>query len=189
MLVAGLLTACGGAAPRPAPTSGPWPLSVPGLRMHHQVALDLPDRSEVLVGHVRFDGPGHYALHAQTPFGLDLFELRRDAQGYHAEVAEPLRGRFPADALAREIARIYLFPCVSSPCQTPDGDGLEELRDARGAVTRRVLTSPSGRRVQVDYLDYGWAADRWLAHRIRLSPGEPGYRVEIVLTSAELSAP
>ncbi len=168
-LLAAALLGCGA---RPAPReAGRRPLYVPGLSMLHQVALDMPGRSDVMIGQMRFPAPGAYHLQAQTPFGMDLFTLGFDGEGYRAEVAEPLRGRFPAESLAREIARIYVLDCAA--------ECVETLDPATGAVTRRVFTV-GGRRVDILYAEYGWRGRLWLAGRIVLSSGD--YRVEVRLT-------
>jgi hypothetical protein len=150
--------------------------------MLHEVAIDLPDRSEVCIGRVTFPAPGTYRLQAQTPFGLDLFAVGFDGTSYQAEVAEPLRGRFPADALAREVGRIYLGECPAreTSCTVGDGELTETLDPATGAVTRRAWRFPDGRALDVTYAEYGWYGDLWLARRIELRSG--AYRVDIALT-------
>ncbi len=194
-----LLVGCG-AAPTPGPSVEGYPLPaevvkakrvplyVQGLEMVHQVALDLPERSDVMIGRMRFPAAEQYHLQAQTPFGMDLFVLRKGADGYHAEVADPLKGRFPAEGLAHEIGRIYLGACAGGVAEVDGGyelrcEGLTERLDGRTlAVTRRTYTEPSGRQVVISYDEYGWFGERWLPARIRLVTGD--YKVEVVLTEA-----
>ncbi len=192
-----LLIGCGGA---PAPTHGGpvdlgtllakrVPLYVPGLEMTHQTALDMPGRSDVLIGRMVFPAAGRFTLQAQTPFGMDLFRLGLGAQGYEAQVADVLKGRFPAEGLAREIGRMYLGGCGAGAqlegrrlrCEV-DGVALEEHFDDALAVTRRVFREASGRIVDISYADYGWFDGLWLAGRILQTTGD--FRVEVALTEA-----
>lgn len=186
---------CGGV---PAPTNAPGlspaqvlagraPLYAPGLQMLHQVALDMPGRSDVMVGRMRFPAAERYHLQAQTPFGLDLFALAFDGERYTHEVAEPLRGRFPAEALAREIGRMYLHACgadaeVSGAYEVRCA-GLVETLDPRTLAVRRrqfSVAEPSPRTIDIRYEEYAWFEGRWLAKRVVLESGD--YRVEVVLT-------
>ncbi len=162
-------------------------LYAPGMQMLHQVALDMPGRSDVMVGRMRFPAAERYHLQAQTPFGLDLFTLAFDGEKYSHEVADPLKGRFPAEALAREIGRIYLHACgpdakVSGTYELRCPGLVERLDPKTLAVRQRTFSvaEPTPRTIDVRYDEYGWFEGRWLAKRIVLVSGD--YRVEVLLT-------
>ena len=184
-----VLAGCGG-APKPAvdASQARWapPLVEVGATLLHQVALDLPDRSEVMLGRLSFPAAGALDLTAQAHFGLDLFHVRCAGGAICVvdQLAEPLRGKFPADGLAREIGRIYLGGCglpqaPTSSCEV-SGARLAERRDERGALLERVYTEPDGRRTEIVYEEYSaWGAS-WQPRRIKLVSG--AFKVEIVLT-------
>lgn len=186
---------CGATPPGPTPAdgvsaaAGRVPLYVPGMLMLHQVALDMPGRSDVMVGRMRFPAPERYHLQAQTPFGLDLFTLAYDGARYRTEVADPLKGRFPADALAREIGRIYLHACATPTERdaTLVCEGLIETLDPRTYAVVRRRFRVGEREVDIRYGDYRWYGERWLAERVVLTSGD--YRVEVVLTEVSQARP
>ncbi|MBU1899141.1 DUF3261 domain-containing protein, partial [Myxococcota bacterium] len=170
----------------PPPSTQRRPLYQPGLVLHHQVALRLPDRLEVLIGRMRFDGPERYRLYATSPFGLDLFELGYGPQGASARVADPLKGAFPAEALAEEIAWIYLRACPADVTPIHEAGALllrcgaltERLDPKTGVILGRTLITPT-RRIDITYTDHRRFGDLWLAGEVRMISG--AYEVQVHL--------
>ncbi|CAN0597552.1 unnamed protein product, partial [Laminaria digitata] len=139
------------AAPRPA-----QPVLAPvGLRLFHEVALTLPERGEqTLMGRLSFSKPGQFRLSAETPFGVRLFEVGHDGQALFADVAAPLRGKFPALGLARSIWRIYLAGCQGKTnCVLPSGAQIEQAFEAPGQLRHRRLRDPGGTLTEITYED------------------------------------
>jgi hypothetical protein len=140
------------------------PLVVVGSQLLHQVAIDLPNRSEVLQGRLAFDAPASYHLLAESPLGMRLFAIRYDGARFAVEVAEPLRGRFPAEQLGLQIARIYLHACPNDASVSATTEGYEVRCQVEGDVRlaelldrdtlrlqRRGFTDSAGRTLTIQY--------------------------------------
>ncbi len=159
------------------------PLATPGGVHLHQVAIDLPRRSDVLVGRLSFPDASSYSLRGQSPIGFRLFTVGYDGSAFTADVASMLRGKFPAQALARDIHSVYLGGCSSTDggevlptrsgyqlnCTRADGMTVRETLDgATLAVKARQVEDAKGRRVEITYTDYAWFGPVWLPRRIAL---------------------
>lgn len=169
----------------PAPHSAPPVLAPVGLRLFHEVALTLPEHGDqTLMGRLSFSQRGQFRLSAETPFGVQLFEVGHDGQALFAEVAAPLRGKFPALGLARSIWRIYLATCEGkSACSLESGAAMEQDFGAPGQLRQRRLRDPGGTLTKIDYEDWQDTQGVLHPHRIRLQSGQ--ITVQVFLSGAE----
>lgn len=207
--------AVGGTWTRPAPGRAPPEASGPALSatalaserppivlasavLLHQVAIDAPDRSDVMVGRIKFPTADTYELVAQAHIGMRLFTVGWDGERWTTDVAGPLQGRFPAEKLARDIGRTYLAVCpVGSPvarpqpegdyvvrCTLADGAKVEERLDPMTLELRaRAVEEPDGHQQTIEYTDYGWYGPLWHPRTIRMRTGNAS--VHIALSGVE----
>ena len=143
----------------------------------HQVAIDSPGRSDVMVGRLRFPTNDSYELRAQAPIGMRLFTVGWNGQDLVADVAGPLQGKLPARRLALDIAHVYLP-------RSPVGARFTDERAANGALTGRTVLEADGRKLRITYDQYGWWGPAWLPRRIRMEAEK--LRVDIRLSGFEL---
>lgn len=175
------------ATPAPAGSTGaaapPPDLTPEGLRLFHEVALDLPEHGQQsLLGALTFRPPGGYTLRAETPFGVRLFEVGHDGQRLWAELAPPLEGKFPALGLAKSVWRIYFGGCRGAArCRLPSGAELEERRAGTPPrLVHRTLRDPGGTVTEIDYEDWRPTGPALHPHRIRLRTGR--FAVQILVS-------
>lgn len=184
-LAAGLAIACSPATTafwthsdtgREPPTKAP-PLAMPETTQLHQVAIDAPDGTHVLVGRLRFPSSETYRLEGQSPMGPRLFDVGWDGFEWQIDVAAPLRGRLPASRIARDIGYIYL--------RSPPGDTsvVDERDRTNGTLLIRRVTEAGGRVIEITYAEYGWWGPAWLPRRVTLR--SPKVRIDIVLVGLE----
>jgi hypothetical protein len=166
-------------------------LALPGATLLHEVLVEGTGRPAMLVGRLHFADSRSLFLHAQTPFGMDLFAIRCEASNCAAELQPALADRVPGPELAREIGRVYLATCPVTAAVERDGAEWVVRCDAGGArlterldaerliVTERAFREANGRSTVVRYTDHARFGGVWHPRRIALRSGS--FRVEIVL--------
>lgn len=174
-----------GDAPPAAAESLRTALVQPGLILLHQVAVDSPQRSDVLIGRMKIEAGGRWQLHATAPIGMHLFTVGWDGSKLFADVAEPLKGKFPAEGLARDIHQVYFGGCPGRQltCTLAPGKTVrEQLAAPAYHVTSRTVTEP-GHVTTITYDEYAWWGPLWHPRRIKMAAGE--FKVEILLSGVE----
>jgi hypothetical protein len=173
-------------------------LTTPGFTLLHNVAVDSPGGTRIMMGRMRFADHDSYTLVASAAIGMRLFTLGFTPKtGVQVDVAGPLKGRFPADRLARDIQHIYVSACVgpdttvsqfgggySLKCTVSEKTQVSEIiRGSTMEVTQRVIVESGGRTLTVDYENYGWWGGHWHPKTIKLRSDKA--RVTIVLSGFE----
>lgn len=148
----------------PAPAEPPTLVTVGAVHLH-QVLIESPTGSHVMIGRLRFPNAHSWRLVAEASVGMRLFTVGHNGQTFEVDVAAPLRGKIPAERLAREIHAIYF-----------DDD------TAVRAPTHRTVDIEGGT-LTIDYSDYGWWGPAWLPRKIHVVGVQS--KVSIVLVGYE----
>jgi hypothetical protein len=179
----------------------------PHAKLRHQVESDYGQEHVVIEGFLVLERPERFFVHARSPLGPALFEVKSIAGQLSVQVyIDQLKDQALARYLARDIERIYLTDCPTTTAVEPEGRGFRlrctlPVSGAAGAEADDGLVMRLGPGAEVrektfyrgeqaaavvSYEDYREVGGRYLAHRIVLAQPLLSYRLSIVLEAADL---